>query len=564
MDFHSGLNLIKAQNGSGKSTILDAINFCLFGKPFRNIKMNQLINKYNDKNLEVYMTFQIGNDEYEIMRGLKPTLFELKKNGQSIDALSSKKLNQGEIDKLLGINERLFKNIVGIAVTNNKPFLSMSIGDKRALIESIFNIDILSEMGKEVKKRNTLDRSEQRLKITELDGYNGRISDNQASIEKIRNYIDQFEDNKKKELDKWTDEISAFDTKIKNNIKNIKLGEDKIESLKGKYEVPSDEEFASLAKSLGVAEHERASITKTLKTIGDATECPICGSTLDEGHAKEHIDKLKADLKVLDENTIPNLKKLETEYNAKKNAALENQKIIDEITDRVKEQIFNKGVYEKSIEDLKKKIEEIKNKNCELTLDEQQRLIDELTEKVNILQQTIKDITHKIEVDNKLIEVLGDEGLRMYFFKKLLPILNGKINHYLQKFELPVTLEFDSFMNETIKTGRFEQQYNQFSGGERSRIDMAILLSFFDISKIISNWSCSFMMIDEILDSGVDQDGISQFIATLYNIVTEENKELGIYVISHKLSEIQVPWNEYIEINKKSLFSELKCKRCAI
>lgn len=526
--------------------------------------MNQLINKYNDKNLEVFMTFQIGNDEYEIMRGLKPTLFELKKNGQSIDALSSKKLNQGEIDKLLGINERLFKNIVGIAVTNNKPFLSMSIGDKRALIESIFNIDILSEMGKEVKKRNTLDRSEQRLKITELDGYNGRISDNQASIEKIRNYIDQFEDNKKKELDKLTDEISAFDTKIKNNIKNIKLGEDKIESLKGKYEAPSDEEFASLAKSLGVAEHERASITKTLKTIGDATECPICGSTLDEGHAKEHIDKLKADLKVLDENTIPNLKKLETEYNAKKNAALENQKIIDEITDRVKEQIFNKGVYEKSIEDLKKKIEEIKNKKCELTLDEQQRLIDELTEKVNILQQTIKDITHKIEVDNKLIEVLGDEGLRMYFFKKLLPILNGKINHYLQKFELPVTLEFDSFMNETIKTGRFEQQYNQFSGGERSRIDMAILLSFFDISKIISNWSCSFMMIDEILDSGVDQDGISQFIATLYNIVTEENKELGIYVISHKLSEIQVPWNEYIEINKKSLFSELKCKRCAI
>ena len=119
------------------------------------------------------------------------------------------------------------------------------------------------------------------------------------------------------------------------------MGEDKIESLKGKYEAPSDEEFASLAKSLGVAEHERASITKTLKTIGDATECPICGSTLDEGHAKEHIDKLKADLKVLDENTIPNLKKLETEYNAKKNAALENQKIIDEITDRVR--VFTKN-----------------------------------------------------------------------------------------------------------------------------------------------------------------------------------------------------------------------------
>jgi len=151
--------------------------------------------------------------------------------------------------------------------------------------------------------------------------------------------------------------------------------------------------------------------------------------------------------------------------------------------------------------------------------------------------------------------------LRMYFFKKLLPILNGKINHYLQKFELPVTLEFDSFMNETIKTGRFEQQYNQFSGGERSRIDMAILLSFFDISKIISNWSCSFLMIDEILDSYVDNDGLEKFMSTLYNIVTENDKNLGIYVISHKLNEMTLPYNELITITKKSLFSDLKVNK---
>ena len=554
------MNLIKAQNGSGKSTILDAINFCLFGKPFRAIKMNQLVNKYNDKNLEVIMEFGIGNDNYEIMRGLKPTLFELKKNGQPIDNLSSKKLNQGEIDKLLGINEKLFKNIVVIAVTNNKPFLSMSLGDKRELVENIFNIDILSEMAKEVKKRNTVDRSEQRIKITELDGYNGRINDNKANIEKIRTYIDQFEENRQNELTHLNDEIDKFDDKIKKNVKNIKVGEDKIKTLKQTIELPSDEEIASLAKSLGVAEHERNNITKTLKTIGDSTYCPICGSALDEGHAKEHIDKLKADLKNLDEDTIPNLKKLEAEYNAKKEAANKNQQLINEITDRVKEQMFNKSNYEKSIVDLKKKIDEIKNKKCELTLDEQEALVVDLQEKVDIIQKNLDEITHKIEIDTKLIEVLGDDGLRMYFFKKLLPVLNHKINHYLQKFELPVQLEFDCYMNETIKTGKFQQEYNQFSGGERCRIDMAILLSFFDIAKIISNWSCSVMMIDEILDAGVDQDGISQFISTLYNIVTEENKDLGIYVISHKLSDVQVAWNETIEITKKSLYSELKIK----
>jgi DNA repair exonuclease SbcCD ATPase subunit len=211
-------------------------------------------------------------------------------------------------------------------------------------------------------------------------------------------------------------------------------------------------------------------------------------------------------------------------------------------------------VKEKALEDAFKSIEKAYGKGSVM------RLGDKAQEKVDVIQKNIDEITHKIEVDSKLIEVLGDEGLRMYFFKKLLPVLNHKINHYLQKFELPVTLEFDSFMNETIKTGKFQQEYNQFSGGERCRIDMAILLSFFEISKIISNWSCSILFIDEILDSGVDQSGIEQFISTLYNIVSEENKELGIYLISHKLTDVQVNWNEVIEIEKKSLFSELKVK----
>jgi DNA repair exonuclease SbcCD ATPase subunit len=522
--------------------------------------MAQLVNKYNDGNLVVTVNFVIGSDEYEITRGLKPTLFELKKNGTAIDSLSSKKLNQDEIDKLLGINERLFKNIVGVAVTNNKPFLSMSVGDKRSLIESIFNIDVLSEMGKEVKKRNTVDRSEQRLKLTEASNYEDRINDNKSTVENIKQHIEKFEENRKNQIDHLQNEIEKFDKKIKKNIANIKLGEDKIAEMQGKFTCPSDEEFAKLASNIGVAEHEKASILKTLKMIGNSSTCPICGSELDEGHAKEHLDKLKADLKVLEDDTIPHLKELETQYNAQKEAVKNNQNLIDEISDRLKEEIFNKSNYEKNITQLKKQITEVKNQVCELSLDEYTVKISMLEEQLKQANEQVAVLNHNIEKDTKLIEILGDDGLRMFFFKQLLPILNSKINHYLKKFELPVTLEFDQYMVETIKTGKFEQQYNQFSGGERCRIDMAILLSFFDISKIISNWSCSILMIDEILDAGVDQDGISQFISTLYNIVTEENKDLGIYVISHKLSDLQVAWENIIEIEKKSLFSELKVK----
>jgi DNA repair exonuclease SbcCD ATPase subunit len=234
--------------------------------------------------------------------------------------------------------------------------------------------------------------------------------------------------------------------------------------------------------------------------------------------------------------------------------------LITQISDKLKEELFNKTNYEKTITQIKEQIVTIKNQVCDLTLDEYEARIKTLNEQLDQLNEVIKDLDHKLEIDNKLIDVLGDDGLRSYFFKQLLPILNSKINHYLNKFEMAVTLEFDAYMNETIRTGKFKQDYNQFSGGERCRIDMAILLSFFEISKIISNWSCSILFIDEILDSGVDQSGIEQFISTLYNIVSEENKELGIYLISHKLTDVQVNWNEVIEIEKKSLFSELKVK----
>ena len=146
----------------------------------------------------------------------------------------------------------------------------------------------------------------------------------------------------------------------------------------------------------------------------------------------------------------------------------------------------------------------------------------------------------------------------MFFFKKLLPILNSRINYYLKKFELSATLELDPSMNETIMTGRFEQSYNNFSGGEKARIDMAILLSFFDISKMISNWSCSLLFVDEVMDGGVDNNGIEQFLGTFYSLVTEQDKNIGIYIISHKLSDVQINWTNIIKVEKKSMFSELK------
>ena len=558
LDFSSGLNLVKAQNGSGKSTILDAINFCLFGKPFRNIKINQLINKYNGKDLVVEISFKIANDHYKIIRGLKPTLFSLYKNGEEIDNLSSKRLNQEEVDKLLGINERLFKNIVGIAVTNNKPFLTMSIGDKRSLIESIFNIDVLTAMAKDVKKRDALNKSEQRIKLTELAGLQSNVIDNKSYIDKINDYIAKFDETKAKNIASFESSINSYESVIAEQKNHVEQGRAAIKKIEGSVTAPSTDEFGFVNTQLGSSNHERDHINKTLNEINGVAVCPICGEKLDDSRAVEHFNELRARLKEIDEKIIPDLIARQAELNERKKKYDALQQRINLINQKVIAEEVKLQTNSQQLAELQNQLEECKKKTCDFSVAEYEVKLADLTEKVNALTTEINDIDHKIAIDTKLIDILGDEGLRMYFFKKLLPILNQRINFYLRKFELAVQLEFDPYMEEKITTGRFDQDYNQFSGGEKSRIDMAILLSFFDISKMISNWSCSILFIDEVMDAGVDNAGTEQFLSTLYNIVTENEKNLGIYLISHKLSDIQINWNEIIEIEKKSLFSELK------
>lgn len=562
IDFQAGLNTIKAANGSGKSSILDALTFVLFGKPYRDIKLSELVNTSNGKGLEVTCEFKIGTDTYMIRRGLKPAVFEIYKNGKEMDMLSTKKLNQDEIDKLLGINLRLFKNIVAVAVTNNRPFLSLPIGDKRALIENIFNIDVLGSMCKDVKKRKTVNNTELDLKTTERRGVVNSIEDNESYIENMRRYIASFNEVKDANLKTIRENIDKYRKEIDRRTKNLAIAESKIKELTEEIgAVPDRSVGESLNLEIGKAQSVIDNINNTLSRLKKSRLCPVCNSPLDEGHARKHIEGMLAEKKAMEKETLPGLMERYRAYSDTVKTYQEKQSFIQTIRDKARTEEITRTTLETELNKAKQNLEKESGKVCPASVDSYVEKLNALRAQSEELNKDIDVLTEKILIDTQLIKILGDDGIKSYFFKKLIKVLNKSVNEYLAKFELKnTTIEFDETMAETMTTNLVPRTYSSYSSGERTRIDMSILLAFFDISRQISNWSCNLLFIDELLDQNIDQSGIEQFVSTLYNLIQLNKKKLGIYIISHKLNELKIQISSTIEIKKVHDYSILEVK----
>lgn len=562
IDFQTGLNTIKAVNGSGKSSILDALTFVLFGKPYRDIRLSELVNTTNGKGLEVTCEFKIGTDLYMIRRGLKPAIFEIYKNGKEMDMLSTKKLNQDEIDKLLGINLRLFKNIVAVAVTNNKPFLSLSIGDKRALIENIFNIDVLGLMCKDVKKRKTISNTELDLKTTELRGVTNSIEDNESYIENMKKYIASFNEVKDTNIKTIQENIDKYQKEIDKRTSNVLLAESKIKELTEEIgSIPDRTIGESLNMEIGKVQSIIDTINNTLSKLKKSRLCPVCNSPLDEGHARKHIEEMIAEKKDMEKVQLPSLMEKYNAYNSEVKAYQDKQSFIQTIRDKARTEEITRSTLETELNRAKQNLEKESTKVCPASVDVYVDKLNKLRSQCEVLNKDIEFLTEKILIDTQLIKLLGDDGIKTYFFKKLVKVLNKSVNEYLKKFELKNTIiEFDETMTETMTTNMVPRTYSSYSSGERTRIDMSILLAFFDISRQISNWSCNILFIDELLDQNIDQSGIEQFVATLHNLIQLNKKKLGIYIISHKLNELKIQMTSTIEIKKVHDYSILEVK----
>jgi len=560
--FNDGLNLLTGHNGSGKSTLLlDVLSYGLTGQPYRKIRLQDLINRKNQKNLEVVIKFDINDDKYKLTRGMKPSILKIEKNNIEQKSLSSSGLNQIEIDKIIGINYNIFKQIISLSINHNEPFLKLGLPKKREIRDQVFSIDIFTDMLKLVKS----EIKDLKPKIAVSDNtvtlLDQTINSDKNTLNELKQTEQRFEEDKQNEIKTYDLEIEECIGKLKDIKSN---GENLIKDLKNQVinnRTELDTTKSNLVSEIAGCEIEIKNSKKTTNVLLSYDDCPTCNSKILPEYKTKEINKLKKHINTnIERCGVCNIELEEVESDIE---SLEFQLYKQEVKKNNIQTLKDKAIALTSqVNTAKKRKTLVASK--EFTFDIKGAEHNLSIKQKDLKKTKVENDEFKLELKRKntIVDVLSDTGIKSYVFEKMIPILNLNINDYLKLFKLPVTIKFNKYMEETITVlgnGLMDVSYYSFSEGEKKRIDMAILLSFIAIKKSLAVWNCNLLIIDELLDSSIDDDGLDQLIDSINNMITDENG-LGVYIISHRLKkEYFSQFKSLTEISKKrNGFSSIK------
>ncbi len=535
--------LIIGENGAGKSTILDALCFGLFGKPFRNINKSQLLNTVNASSAMVEVEFRIGSKDIKVRRGIKPNVFEIYVNGKMYNQDANARDYQKYLEQqILKLNYRSFTQVVILGSSTFVPFMQLKARHRREVVNEILDIQIFSIM-------NLLMR--ERIKQTTADLRENEYQHDLAS-EKItmqEKYIEDTKKNKKKLITEKTNLIAGNEEEIfKQEAENKILGVTNDAYLNQISDMDKVKEQYNKMKDIrSTLREKKNSNEKMLKFFEDNDDCPTCEQPLDNAE-----DMIRSKHKEVEKFTKA-LDELQDVLEGSKNRQSEINEILEKIrANEVKTAQSNSSIreLEKFNATLASEIETLQSGN--VTKEEETKL-KKLKKDFAFFDKEKDKLKEELTYSEAARNMLQDTGIKTKVIKKYLPIMNKLINTYLNSMEFYVNFTLDENFNETIKSRyRDEFTYASFSEGEKMRIDLALLFTWRAVAKMKNSTNTNLLILDEIFDSSLDGTGTDEFLKIL-NTLGDEN----VFVISHKQDALADKFRSTIKFEKVKNFSHV-------
>jgi DNA repair exonuclease SbcCD ATPase subunit len=536
--------LIVGENGAGKSTMLDALCFGLYGKPFRKIKKDQLINSVNGRDVVVEIEFNTHDHQYIIKRGIKPNLFEIYEDGSLIDQDAAMRDYQEMLEKnILKLSMKSFTQIVILGSSSFVPFMQLTTNVRREVIEDLLDIRVFSSMALLLKDRVATNR--ETYKINENDISN--TSENIKLQEKLRNDLAQ---EKSEKIDEYRRRIETVNASLLRDEAEVATLEAEINDL---LEQIDDKETVStrIQKILNLEsnlEKKKINARKTIKFYHDNDECPTCTQNIDQTIKCEKINEKEQIISEVDgalaslqdnlreaENRLDVISGIQREISAKQN-------VLRELQSSIKTHQKEISVYNKEIRDAENKTE---------TFNE--TVIKQLNEDYNELLGKKNVILEEREMFDLATVILRDSGIKSRIIKQYVPVINTLVNKYLAAMDFFVKFELnESFEEKILSRHRDDFTYDSFSEGEKMRIDLALLFTWRSIARMKNSANTNLLILDEVFDASLDANGCDEFLKLIHNL-----EQTNIFVISHKGDVLHDKFSNVIRFTKQKNFSRI-------
>jgi len=539
--------LVVGENGAGKSTMLDALSFALYGKPFRKINKPQLMNTINQKGLEVQVEFRVGKKEYMIVRGVKPNKFEIYENDKIINQDAAARDYQEVLEKnILKLNHKSFSQIVVLGSSTFVPFMQLPSMHRREVIEDLLDIQIFSTMNTLLKDKVNNNKSE----ILDND-YNINLAEEKIKMQ--HQYINELKQNTEKRVNEAKVKVVKAEKEKQEYNTLIDTLQDQVNILQ-----ESISDFESLTKKKSKVEQLEYKLQEKIKKLEhdiefyqDHDNCPVCKQDIEEDFKDQTIEEKETSLN----ETVNGFNQLREEWQSINNRIQEISEVQLDISSKQNEISSNNShinALNKLIDSINEDITSIDDSDKSDKSDKKK--LETLEKALVKLQSYKEEIINERSVLDIASMILKDSGIKTRIIKQYIPVMNKLINKYLAAMDFFVDFQLDENFNETIKS-RFRDvfSYASFSEGEKMRIDLALLFTWRAVSKLRNSVSTNLLIMDEVFDSSLDNTGTEEFLKILNDLTSDTN----VFIISHKGDQLYDKFHSVIRFEKHKNFSRV-------